>query len=67
MIYFFIDLFLETLFVFFLLILSFSFSKKLKKTPLHYAAENGREQIVNNLLERGANIEALDEVFLFEK
>ena len=40
----------------------FLFFKKNGKTPLHDAALEGFEQIVNLLLERGANINVLDEV-----
>ena len=43
----------------------FYFSKKHGSTPLHKAVLKGQEQVVKILLEKGANIEALNEVFLF--
>ncbi len=35
---------------------------KLKMTPLHWAAENGREAAVDRLLKAGADVNALDGV-----
>ena len=45
----------------------FKFFKKDGQTPLHKAALLGYEQIVELLLERGANIEALNKVFFYFK
>ena len=52
----------------FLLSLSFYFSKKKGNTPLHIIAKSGQEQIAitQMLLERGANVEALDKVLFSE-
>ena len=72
--FFFFFWFLCFFFIFFFFVFSFFvlifsknailiFSQKDRKTPLHYAARNGFKEIVKILLERGANIEAEDQVY----
>ena len=48
----------------FLIFLFYFFNVKDGTTPLYIAAQNGHEQIVQILLERGANVDLADEVIL---
>ena len=51
-------------FFFFIFLISIFYFKKFGGTPLYYAADRGDEQVVEILLQKGANVDLPEEVLL---